>query len=40
VKVAEVAEIPIVVVVVALGGSIGTSCSTEKKKSQNINQYL
>lgn len=28
VKVADVAEIPIVVVVVALGGSIGTSCST------------
>lgn len=29
VNVVDVAEIPIVVVVVALGGSIGTSCSTE-----------
>ena len=31
VNVADVAEIPIVVVVVALGGSMGTSCSTVKK---------
>lgn len=31
VKVVEVAEIPMVVVVVALGGSIGISCSTKRK---------
>jgi hypothetical protein len=37
VNVADVAEIPIVVVVVALGGSMGTSCSTEIIKNKDKN---
>ena len=37
VKVVEVADIPMVVVVVALGGSIGTSVS--KKKNSNRKGY-
>lgn len=41
VKVVEVADIPMVVVVVALGGSIGTSVSEKKKKRETvINQKI
>lgn len=37
VKVVEVADIPMVVVVVALGGSIGTSASERDKKNSDRN---